>query len=729
MISIKKYIKSVKLRRLISVVAFAFFLNACTNANELSIKVLEISRTKDFQAIEKLKTAELKKIIKLQNGDLYYLALQATKCKNEELAKKLLNLAIENYLPPYNIISETLLLEISSPEEKIALLENKNQKLKKELKKLSNKKNTSTAETAQIEKLNESLKKTTNELDALFCETFMFDKMSESFENYCSKTQLDKKLVLSMEKYFSKINGENTNEVANKTNDVFFNISLARILSTQQEYYKSAEMFLQVLKSLLEEAQKTSQNTFAFLTRPIVSDFGKALLSGSSDLATSADVLGSVYASYFSFYDKKFSAGTTPELTENEKSVLHALTFYLARLYEKLGTDFSSKVLTYYELAQNFAPVPSDFDNALWYELKFLSRNEKAYIQKIKETAPLWKNPYWYEDLVSALSLKFIQAKNIEKLRELQNIIQPTGLNEEKAKLAYVIGRLTNSNTEILKAYEIEQNNFYYKVMAGYFLNKSPSFKCSRQYARASFEDLSYENAIQIIEGLCRYSLYDEVYPHVRKYAQVISVADAETFAQQLSDAGFIPESMNLIQFALNSQDAKITPESLRLLYPRPFYETINRYAKEYNIPEYFLYALIRAESYFRPEVVSHAGAVGLAQLMPLTAKDIARYFKLDSYDLTNPETNVRFGSYYLSVMIKTRGNLVKACQAYNAGGGNVRRWTRLYPNISHDIFVESTPYNETRNYAKRILEYACHYANLYYNTSYEKVIKEFFDF
>ncbi|MEL3907942.1 MAG: lytic transglycosylase domain-containing protein [Treponemataceae bacterium] len=722
MIFIKKYIKSIKLQKLIFGFVFVFLLNACTNANELSTRLLEISKAKDFQKLEKLKTSELKKIVKLQNGDLYYLALQAVKCEKEELAKKFLNFATKNYLPPYDIISENLLLEISSLEEKIKFLEDKNKKEKNELKKLSKKKTLSAIETAKIEKLNASLKKTTNELDALFCEAFMFNKMSQSFESYCAENQLDKKLILSIEEYFSK---NNNNE---KINEVFFSLNLARILSSQKEYHKSAEIVLEVLKHLLNESQKTSQNTFAFLTRPIVSDFGKALLYGSSDFAISADILASVYAAYFSFCNNELLADTS-NLDKNKKSVLHALTFYLARLYEKLDTNFSTQVLTYYELAQEFAPVPSDFDNALWYELKFLSRDEKTYLKKMKETAHLWKNPYWYEDLVSTLSLKFIQSKNIEKLRELQNIIQTTGLNEEKAKLAYAIGRLTNSNTEILKAYEIEQNNFYYKLMSGYFLNKSPNFKFSRQYARDSFEDLSYENAIQIIEGLFRYSFYEEVYPHIRKYAQIISVNDAERFAKQLSDAGFVPESMSLIQFALNSKDAKITPESLRLLYPRPFYEIVNRYAKEYDIPEYFLYALIRAESYFRSDVVSHAGAVGLAQLMPSTAKDIAHYFKLNSYKLTDPEINVRFGTYYLFIMIKSRGSLVKGCQAYNAGGGNVRRWTKLYPNISNDLFVESTPYDETRNYAKRILEYACHYANLYYNTSYEKVIKEFFNF
>ena len=79
--------------------------------------------------------------------------------------------------------------------------------------------------------------------------------------------------------------------------------------------------------------------------------------------------------------------------------------------------------------------------------------------------------------------------------------------------------------------------------------------------------------------------------------------------------------------------------------------------------------------------------------------------------------------------MIKNQKVIAKACQAYNAGGGNVRRWTRLYGTLPADIFTEATPFAETRNYAKQILESACMYALLYYNTSSEKVIEEFYGF
>lgn len=116
---------------------------------------------------------------------------------------------------------------------------------------------------------------------------------------------------------------------------------------------------------------------------------------------------------------------------------------------------------------------------------------------------------------------------------------------------------------------------------------------------------------------------------------------------------------MRIMTFAVNSEGAEFGDEHLKLIYPRPWLESVKRYAAEYNLPEYLLYALLRSESYFKPEVVSHAGAIGLAQLMKPTAADIARRLKLETYDLNNPDTNIRFGAFYLSDMVNRNGGKI----------------------------------------------------------------------
>ena len=182
------------------------------------------------------------------------------------------------------------------------------------------------------------------------------------------------------------------------------------------------------------------------------------------------------------------------------------------------------------------------------------------------------------------------------------------------------------------------------------------------------------------------------------------------------------------MQFVANSEGSVLTEEHLRAIYPRPFYNEVSKWAKEYNLPEYIMYALIRSESFFRPLVISHAGAIGLSQLMPATAKDIARALKISDYDVTNPDTNIRFGSYYLSRMLKKfDGHLMPSMCSYNAGPIAVSRWLKKNTIKEEDLFVETIPYDETRNYGKKLLSTACIYGLLYYNKTIDEVVNEIY--
>ena len=120
--------------------------------------------------------------------------------------------------------------------------------------------------------------------------------------------------------------------------------------------------------------------------------------------------------------------------------------------------------------------------------------------------------------------------------------------------------------------------------------------------------------------------------------------------------------------------------------------------------------ALIREESALDPHVISWAGAVGLSQLMPQTARGVARDLKLreriDLDSLQNPELNLRLGSAYVGQLLKKfSGNPALALAAYNAGSGAVGAWLRDRGTEDLDAFVEEIPIAETRGYVKRVLQ------------------------
>jgi len=130
------------------------------------------------------------------------------------------------------------------------------------------------------------------------------------------------------------------------------------------------------------------------------------------------------------------------------------------------------------------------------------------------------------------------------------------------------------------------------------------------------------------------------------------------------------------------------------------------------------LLSIIKAESNFNHRAKSPAGAVGLMQLMPSTAKGISKKLKILKYDLTDPCTSVRFGANYAAWLNNNYdGQIEYIISGYNAGTGNVNKWkrTNLYKDI--DQFSEFIPFNETRDYIFRTKKYIIQYETIYKNS------------
>ena len=153
------------------------------------------------------------------------------------------------------------------------------------------------------------------------------------------------------------------------------------------------------------------------------------------------------------------------------------------------------------------------------------------------------------------------------------------------------------------------------------------------------------------------------------------------------------------------------------LAYPRPFEETVMEISQDYDIDPYFIWAIMREESRYRPEVVSWAGAIGLMQIMPSTGKGIASSLgtSITNEGLKDPETNIRFGTYYISAMLKNySGDKDRALAAYNGGAGNVNRWLKSKIGSTKQDFPASITYQETREYITKVMNSYYTYKWLY---------------
>lgn len=150
------------------------------------------------------------------------------------------------------------------------------------------------------------------------------------------------------------------------------------------------------------------------------------------------------------------------------------------------------------------------------------------------------------------------------------------------------------------------------------------------------------------------------------------------------------------------------TADVWRATYPLPFRSLVERWAKASSVDPDLLQALMREESRFNPWARSATGALGLTQLMPRTAQDVARGLKLGRVNpgmLHRPALNIRLGAAYLAELLSEfEGSMVRAVAAYNAGPVAVWRWVRARPDEDVDEWVEKIPITETRDYVKRVL-------------------------
>lgn len=157
--------------------------------------------------------------------------------------------------------------------------------------------------------------------------------------------------------------------------------------------------------------------------------------------------------------------------------------------------------------------------------------------------------------------------------------------------------------------------------------------------------------------------------------------------------------------------------------YPLEYSEYVQQYSEQYSVDETLVYAVIRTESGFRAEVESSAGAMGLMQIMPDTFSWLqnmrdGEVTHSDS-ELLNPQTNIEYGTYFLSYLIdKYEGNEQLAVAAYNAGMTNVDNWLEDIAHSADGVSLTSIPFEETKNYVERVENTKRVYETLYYDNN-----------
>ena len=180
----------------------------------------------------------------------------------------------------------------------------------------------------------------------------------------------------------------------------------------------------------------------------------------------------------------------------------------------------------------------------------------------------------------------------------------------------------------------------------------------------------------------------------------------------QLIAAAELARRAGVYDRSINTADRTTVAHNFQLRYPTPFRDVFREYAKTQGLDEAWVFGLVRQESRFLADARSSAGAAGLMQIMPRTARSIAKKIGLRDFRphrVTEVSTNVTLGTGYLRMVLDELGSPVLASAAYNAGPARARRWRDAFP-LEGAIYVETIPFSETRDYVKKVMANAVLY-------------------
>jgi soluble lytic murein transglycosylase len=186
---------------------------------------------------------------------------------------------------------------------------------------------------------------------------------------------------------------------------------------------------------------------------------------------------------------------------------------------------------------------------------------------------------------------------------------------------------------------------------------------------------------------------------------------------RQLLAAAEVAKRNEMYDRSINAADRTVQLHDFNLRYPAPYREAMQENLHKHGLEEAWVYGLMRQESRFATAVKSDAGAAGLMQIMPDTARWAARQIGMKGYRkglIHQVDVNIKLGTFYMkTVFNQFDANPVLASAAYNAGPTRARQWCGSKP-LEGAIYVETIPFDETRDYVKKVMSNTIYYSKIF---------------
>ena len=312
-----------------------------------------------------------------------------------------------------------------------------------------------------------------------------------------------------------------------------------------------------------------------------------------------------------------------------------------------------------------------------------------------------------------------LRAANWHEVWESINAMSPQQQSEGvwrywKARALKVLGR--PEEADALFADLSREYNFYGQLAAEE-LGAAPGAGMSSVHYQPSDAEIA---AVEAMPGIQRTLLLYRMDMRAEA-AKEWAWATRNFNDRQLLVAAEFARRNEMYDRSINAADRTVQLHDFNLRYPAPYRESMQENLQKHGLEEAWVYGLMRQESRFATMAKSDVGAAGLMQIMPDTARWVARQIGMKGYRrglIHQLDVNIKLGTYYMkTVSHQFDDNPVLASAAYNAGPTRARQWRGSQP-MEGAIYVETIPFDETRDYVKKVLSNTMYYSKLFGQTS-----------
>ncbi len=319
----------------------------------------------------------------------------------------------------------------------------------------------------------------------------------------------------------------------------------------------------------------------------------------------------------------------------------------------------------------------------------------------------LLENYLWYQALSSMLINNYPHAHLL--LTELMTKFK--GENQEKYAyfLGYSLHKQGKKNAGDIVLRQIANKNLptYYIMLARRFLGlHDPQGREIRADALSQLANKCDKPACQNALTLYHLGFAEEAREMIVNAK--LNSDDKLAMLQQIGQYHEVWQRSYLLNAQALIKEGKLdTTYKIRASYPLPHQPIIDDMSRKYSIPKSLLYAIIRAESGFATDAESYRGALGLMQMMPFVATDLASkldFAEFSSDHLKEPKISLELGTLFLATLKRQFANTHLMVAAYNAGPHQVQRWLNRFGHLPTELFIERIPFEQTRTYVKKVL-------------------------